>query len=125
MSGELEPELDLVVGTEIIVYDPNPGRNSEWTETVAKVARVWITTERGRRFRLDKQSEGLDFGWGGYHFKTAAQAEYAERVATAWQVLKEHGLAPAHYGESKELHDRELFAIEQLLRDMDQERQEG
>lgn len=112
MSGELKPELVVAVGTEIIVHDPDPRRKQVWTETVSKVSRVWITTDR-HRFRLDRQSEGLDFGWGGMHFRTAEQVVYEDKINLAWAVLKEHGLAKAPY--VAEIRDDELFAVADLL----------
>jgi hypothetical protein len=121
MSGELKPELFVAVGMEITVFDPD----SRWTasslhtEVVTKVARVWITTDKGRRFRLDRQNEGQDFGWGGYHFRTAEQYAYEWRIKEAWAVLAEHGLAKASYGKAQRLHDAKLFAVAELLEHMD------
>ena len=122
MSGELEPELVVNEGDEILVFDPNQRRYDKdrkllppepWTEKVTKVARVWITTER-RRFRLDRQTEGLDYGHGGRFFRTRDQQAYVEKVRAAWVVLNDNGLTGAGRGFGT-LHDEDLFAVAKLL----------
>ncbi len=114
MSGELKPKPALAVGTEIVVSDPDPRRKQVWTAKVAKIARVWITMDNGRRFRADTQTEGLEFGWGGLHFRTVEQVVYESMISAAWTVLKEHGLAEAPYQDK--IHDAELFAVAELLK---------
>lgn len=122
MSGELKPELSVAVGDEVIVINPDRRYRTDEPkpeprrETVIKAARVWITTDSRRRFRRDSQSESTGAGWGGWHFRTEAQHAYRERVISAWEVLKAHGLAPDTSGyRYTNTHDAELFAVAALL----------
>jgi hypothetical protein len=93
------PMVEVSVGDTIIQVDKY-GRTVARTATVTKVARIWIETSTGARFRRDTQTDGSDHSLS-LRFYTVEQWATLKRDAEARQFLRDEGIQIAAFGPQK------------------------
>jgi hypothetical protein len=96
---------ELSVGQEVRVFDRNRGSaaGTSFIGHVEKIGRKLVTINypggRERVFRIEDQH--TNDGYGNQWFKTLGQVELENRKLRALETLRQHGLGPLGWGETK------------------------